>query len=229
MSLKGDKYETHEEITFRILNTVVTYEGRPVYITKVNLPEVIEEKKEIARVHFVELPYAPVIYDKYGEPVRNNPVKNDVRKYLSSKNFDLAPFKMGYFNCDGAAHFVSRNPVRQNQQGLSAKTCVFTNAKGGRSDIGFNKMIGCQGFVDMVAGKYPTFKEVGELLGDHDNSSVAVSRSFAFIIDHDLEVLLLMHKGIKCGIAQAGDKGIKLPPKFHFLKHEAEECGIPLA
>lgn len=219
MSLKGDKYETLEEINFRLQNTVVLYDGKPVYITKVRDPEE-DVGKEIARVYFVELPYG-------GKNVLNG---KETRKYLSSKNFDLAPFKMGYFNIDGKAIFATRNPVRQNQQGLSSRTLKLTDIRGRMpEDIGFNMVLGCQGFVDMVNGKFPDFKDVGALLGDKDQHSVAVSRSFALAIDHDLEALLLMHKGIKCGIALKDDKAMRLPPKFHFLRHEAEECRIPLA
>lgn len=218
MSLKGEAYETAEEVRFRLENTIVLYDGAPVLISRVNVPEEVDYK-EIARVFFYELPY--------GRGVGNG---KEVRKYLSSRKFDLAPFKMGYFNHGGEAFCASRIPVRQNRQGLSNGTCAITTIRGKRSEnFGFNNMLASQGFVDMVAGKFPTFAEAGEMLGNKDNSSVAVSRSFAFLIDHDLEALLLMHKGIKCGIAVRGQKALNLPPKFHFLREEAEECRIPLA
>jgi hypothetical protein len=218
MSLKGEAYETAEEVKFRLESTVVLYDGAPVLISRVNVPEG-EDKKEIARVFFYELPYGG-----------RGQAGKEVRKYLSSKKFDLAPFKMGYFNHGGEAICASRVPIRQNRQGLSAGTCSLTNIRGKKSEnINFNMMVASQGFVDMVAGKFPTFAEAGDMLGNKDNFSVAVSRSFAFLIDHDLEALLLMHKGIKCGIAVRGQKALNLPPKFHFLREEAEECRIPLA
>lgn len=231
MSLKGEAYETAEEVKFRLEGTIVLYDGAPVLISRVNVPDA-EDRKEIARVFFYELPYRDkALVDKYGDRIPNPaPVGKETRKYLSSKKFDLAPFKMGYFNHGGEATFAARTPVRQNRQGLSSNTCTLTNIRGKRSEtINFNMMVGSQGFVDMVAGKFPTFAEAGEMLGNKENSSVAVSRSFAFLIDHDLEALLLMHKGIKCGIAVRGQKALNLPPKFHFLREEAEECRIPLA
>ncbi len=219
MSLKGDKYETQEEVNFRLNNTVVLYNGKPVYITRVNMPEV-EDKREIARVFFVELPYGKMIVDGAKE----------TRKYLSSRKFDLAPFRMGYFNHNGEAIFASRTPVRQNQQGLNARNVTFVDASGKRADnMNFNEMIKSQGFVDMVNGVFPDFTAAGEMLGNKDNSSIAVSRSFAFHVDHDLEALLLLHKGIRCGIALKGDRALKVPPKFHFLREEMEQCRIPLA
>ena len=220
MSLKGDKYETAEEVRFRLENTVVLYDGKPVYISRVNVPEP-EDRKEIARVYFFDLPLMGG-RGKVGEG-------KETRKYLSSKNFDLAPFKMGYMNHGGQATFVSRAPVRQNRQGLSNGTAVFTNVKGQRSEVvDFNTMIRSEGFVDMVNGKYPDFKTAGDMLGDKDISSVAVSRSFAFNIDHDLQALVLVHKGVKCGLALKGDKALRIPPKFHFLREEMEDHRIPI-
>lgn len=216
MSLKGDKYETTEEVKFRLENTVVMYDKAPVLISRVDMPGAGDEK-EIARVWFYELPFVP------GRG-------KEVRKYLSSRNFDLAPFKMGYFNHNGEAIFASRTPVRQNKQGLGAGTCKFTDIRGKASqNINWNHVISSQGFVDMVNGKFPDFEAAGQMLGDKENSSVAISRSFAFFIEHDLEALLLMHKGVKCGLAMRGQKAMQIPPKFHFLREEMEECRIPLA
>ena len=220
MSLKGEAYETTEEVKFRLENTIVLYDGAPVYITRVSMPEEREEAKEIARVFFQELPFKPL---NVGNKAKEQ------RKYLSSRKFDLAPFKMGYFNHDGQAIFASRNPVRQNRQGLCSATCKMSDVRGKASrDYFWEDIISGDGFVDMISNKYPSFAEAGDMLGNKENSSVAVSRSFAFHIEHDIEALLLLHKGIKCGIAIKGQKALSLPPKFHFLREEAEECRIPL-
>lgn len=216
MSLRGDKYETAEEVKFRLEGTVVLYDNAPVYITRVSVPDV-GDKGEIARVYFQPLPYLG-----RGEG-------KEVRKFLSSKNFELAPFRMGYFNEKGRAIFAARMAVRQNKQGLAQGTVTFSGPKGEKVDMTWGRMVASQGFVDMVNGKYPSFKEAGEMLGVKDVTSVAVSPSFAFIIDHDLEALLLLHKGVRCGIAMKGDRSLKIPPKFHFLKEEMEQHRIPIS
>ena len=173
MSLKGDKYENAEEVRFRLESTVVTYEKKPVLITQVRLPEA-EDRKEIARVFFRYLP--------------TNGREELVRKYLSSKHFDLAPFPMGYCNHNGSAFFISRNPIRQNRQGLCTGNTIFTDVLGRKTDkFDFAQMVSSTGFVDMFNNKYPSFKEAGELLDGKETSSVAVGRSFAFLIDADIE------------------------------------------
>lgn len=215
MSLKGDKYETTEEVKFRLEQTIVLYDEKPVYITRVQLPEA-EDGKEVARVFFRELPYGG-----------RGP---EVRKFLSSKKFDLAPFKMGYFNNKGEAIFASRNPIRQNRQGLSAATLSLVDIRGQKSrDVIFGTLVASQGFTDMINGVFPDFKQIGDLIGDKETSSAAISRSFAFYLDHDLESVYLINKGVRCGIAMKGDKALKVPPKFHFLRQEMEQHRIPLA
>lgn len=216
MSLKGDKYETTEEVRFRLEGSVVVYDGDLVYITRVTMPEEVEEKKEIARVFFEPLPYG------------GNRGK-EVRKYLSSRKFDLTPFRMGYMNYKGRAIYLSRSPVRQNRQGLSNNNLSILEINGKRAgDVNFGRLIAEQGFVDMFKGKYPDFKTAGELLGDKDVSSVAISNTFAFVIDHDLDALILNHKGVKCGLAMKGDRGLRVSQKYHFLRQEMEEHRIPI-
>lgn len=218
MSLKGDKYENAEETRFRLENTVVLYDKKPVYISRVGPIEDVGEKKEIARVYFLDL---PMVAGKEGK---------ETRKYLSSRNFDLSPFSMGYMNYKGQATFVSRTPVRQNKQGLNAGTTLFTNVAGRRSEVlDFNSMLRSPEFIKMFEGKYPSFQEAGGLIGDGKTTSVAISKMFAFSIDDDLQALFLFHKNIKCGISMKGDKALKIAPKFHFLREEMEECRIPIA
>lgn len=219
MTLKGDKYETAEEVKFRLENTVVLYDKEPVYITKVNLPEPEDGKGEIARVFFQPLPY-PDVGGRFGE----------TRKYLSSKNFDLTPFKMGYVNIEGSAYFLSRNPVRQNRQGLANNNISIKDFRGrGTDKLKFGSLIRSTGFIDMFHGKYPTFKQISDLLDYNVRDSVAIGRSFALGIDQDLEAMVLYHKGVKCGLALTEDKAVRVPEKFHFLREEMEEQRIPIA
>ncbi len=216
MSLKGDKYETAEEIKFRLENSVVLYNNKPVYICRIGNVE-REEAKELARVYFWELPLSLKVEAK------------ETRKFLSSRHFDLSPFPMGYMNHGGGAFFVSRTPIRQQRQGLAVGNTVFLDVKGRRPEgMGFNEMCRSPGFLSMVEGKYPSFAEAGDMMNDLKVSSVAISRSFAFLIDNDLEALMLIHRGIKCGLSMKGDKLIKVAPKFHFLREEMEECRIPV-
>lgn len=217
MSLKGDKYETTEEVKFRLEHTIVLYDNSPVYITNIATPRgTADDEDSIARVYFYELPLIR------GED-------KEIRKYLSSKKFDLSPFKMGYMNTDRGVCYVSRTPIRQNRQGLCAGNTKIVDHMGLNCNfMNFNSLIKEQGFVDMVLGKYPSFKQATEIMENTGVESVAISNNVAFYLDKDLDALILLHKNIRCGIALRGDKGIRLSRKYHFLKQEIEEFNIPL-
>jgi len=209
MSLRGDKYETTEEVKFRLENTVVLYDGEPVYINRV---EDGAELGEVARVFFTKLPLDD---------------RRETRKFLSSRKFDLAPFPMGYMNYNKDAIFVTRSPIRQNRQGLCVHTVRTTTIDGGRADIGFIRMISDQGFTDMVKGVYPSFPDAVDLMEEESYYSVALSRSIALKVDRDLDVLFLKKNNTNCGIALRGEIGIRLSKKYHFLREELEACKIP--
>jgi len=218
MSLKGDKYETAEEVKFRLEGSVVLYDDKPVYITSVNVPGP-EDEEEVARVMFRELPFNPQARD----------AKRSTRKYLSSRKFDLAPFRMGYMNLVDKALFVSRRPVRQSRQGLCNATTSIFQADGQRcNNVSFGKLIASQAFVEMISGVYPDFKQARVMMEEGVFKSVAIGPTFALEVDADLDALILLQKHTQCGIALSGDKGIRLSRKFHFLKEELEQSKIPL-
>lgn len=220
MTLRGDQYETVEETKFRLEGTVVLYDGAPVYITAVQMPGE-EDAEEIARVYFRELPLTR-------KPKRGD----DIRKYLSSRKFDLSPFKMGYANYEGHAIYISRAPVRGNKQGLCRANVAIRGADGSRCGwFEFHEFLHSKSFVDMFNGDYPSFREAKELFaGDPDGcKSVAVSRDFAICPEADLGMFFLVHKGTKCGISLEGDQGIRLSPRYAFLNQVIEQARIPLA
>lgn len=235
MSLKGDKYETVEEVQMRIDSSVVLYRDEPVFITRCRVPE---RGNEVSHVYFRPLPYKPqeaqlrqkMIFDNEGNLIHAEPEKEDgnkepkeVRKYLSSRHFDLSAFPMGYFNFEGKAFRATRNPFRQYKQGLSARTAAFYATVGDdRAPINFNQALGCQGFKDMIVGNYLSKAAALQLLQGKDVESVALSRSFAIYRDRDLGIVCVAHKGSPCGVL--GDDGtVKFSDKYSFLKEEFQE------
>lgn len=215
MSLKGDKYETLEEIKQRIQNSIVMYDGAPVYISDVTsgLDEV--KDPQIARVFFVELPYGAN--------------KQRQRKYLSSKKFDLATPPLGYANLGDSKDVVyfSRAPVRQYQQGLTQQVLKAVAYGKGQINFDFVRLISDSGFTNMLLGKYPCLKEASDGLGTGQLKSVALSKRFALTRNEDLDLDVVIHSDNFCGIIVNGR--VKISNKFKFLKQEAEEVKIPLA
>lgn len=214
MSLKGTKYETQDEVKARLENTVVLYEGNPVYITKVTLPD-LDDAKEIARVFFKTLPFDSNGRDK------------EVRKYLSSRNFDLTPFKMGYLNYKNEVLYLSRATGRQYKQGLCAHNLIVAPSARAKQEFGdripFRELLYLQEFVDMIKGVYPSFESACK----QKEGSVAVSRIFSLEKDPDLGCFYLTHKDTKCGIVLQNGI-VSIPRKFAFLKEALDDDGIKI-
>lgn len=222
------RYEHLDDATMRLRSTVVRYKGEPVYITA--LQEGTED--EIFRVFFKPLPMkdslaAPPKFrlNNDGFPVLGKKEREEEeRKYISSKFFDISPFKMGYINRAKGAAYCSRLPNRVQKQGLSSEN--FT-AKSPNNDFNFNSFLICPGLSDMVHGKYPTLREAQQMLLEKKSPLIAFSREFAISRDEILGNLHhVFYKGDKVGAYLDG--GLILGDRFKCLKESLIELGVPV-
>jgi hypothetical protein len=201
------KYERLEDARMRLRGTVVLYEGNPVYIRDIAAGR---GGDEIFRVHADKLPLGRGD-DPFERGGMVDPEGAEMRKYISSKKFDISPFKMGYVNAPTGAFFCSRLPHRQQKQGLSGET--------------FNTFLRTKEVVEMVNNRYPTFDQALKALAKAP--SVAFSREFALSKDEVVDCLFfLYHKGQKVGAFASGKIG--LGAKFVCLKEALVELGVPL-
>jgi hypothetical protein len=204
------KYETAEDATMRLRNTVVLYRGAPVLITAVQKGE---NKEEILRVYYQPLPRTP---------------KADMeqeRKFISSKHFDIAPFKMGYVNRQSStgAFFCSRLPNRMQKQGLCAENFRAVDNFG--VGINFNTFIAYKEVNEMVLGKYPSVDEAAKAL--NKSMAVAFSRDFCLVKDEVIPNLyFLYYKGDKVGMYLSNERTVSLGKRFGCLKESLQELGI---
>lgn len=215
------QYESVEDASLRLRGSVVLYDGAPVYVEGVNAAPP-EDAKEIFRVHFRNLPIGD-----------NGPQ----RKYISSRKFDLAPFKMGFLNTDKGAVYCSRSPARQQSQGLVSKNFVaeavppgdpvkhpFGGAPRAAQGISFEDFIMHSNVPKMVAGEYPLFAEA--CANAAKGVSTAFARELCVAPDPDLPFLLyLYHKTTKVGVVNI-DKTVTLGPKRKCLKELLAEKNV---
>jgi hypothetical protein len=223
------KYESVEDAKMRLRHTVVLYKDTPVYILDI----VKGDGDDILRVQFQEIPLAP------GEMVEAAPVRArgaDLaglaqaakaaaaqRKYISSKHFDIAPFKMGYVNSPKGAFFASRLPHRMQKQGLCSEN--FTGKTNQAVPIGFMTFLNCKETVAMIKGEYPSFDQAMKALDK--SPAVAFDREFCLVKDDCFPELItyLYHKGVKVGMFNKND-GLSLGKKFTCLKEQLGEMKI---
>ena len=217
------QYETVGDAGMRLNNTVVLYDGVPHYVDTVDHPPE-GDRKEIFRVCCRPLPLK-----------LEDPAQGRIRKYISSKKFDLAPFPMGFINTDRGAVYASRAPTRQQSQGLCSKnllTELVPSPEIGPGQIkpkqalDFNTLIHSQRAADAFAGKYPSFKEAAAETAK-GLKSVAFNREFAIACDPELPFLLyLYHKLVKVGVADADTATVRLGPKRKCLTEMLTELGV---
>lgn len=218
------KYETVHDAVMRLRGTVVLYKGDPVQIQEIR--EGVD-KEDILRVLIKPLPVltgvdASAAARKVIEEAKE---KDGVRKYISSKHFDIAPFPLGYVNRpDGpGAFYCSRTPNRVQKQGLCAENFKGVDNYGGLVD--FRTFLRCKEVPLMVSGDYPTFDQA--VRGLAKVPSVAFSRYFCLVKDEVIaDLVYLYHKGMKVGMFNKGTGELCLGEKFRCLKESLTELGL---
>lgn len=200
------KYESLEDARMRLRNTVVRYKGDPVLVLDVLPPASAEDG--IYRIHAKTIPVSGS--------------SDEMRKFISSKYFDISAFRMGYVNHPKGAFYCSRIPTRQQKQGLSAET--FKGVDNHGKGINFSTFTATKEVINMVNNDYPSFSLAKRALAKCP--SVAFSRDFCLEKDSILEEELLhvYHKGTKVGACLNGD--FILGKNFKCLKESLQELGV---
>ena len=225
------KYETMDDARLRLRSSVVLYRGAPVYIKDVVHGD--GKAGDIFRVLFDELPLTGPGYDApkkirvgalaQAAAMLEEKAEDVKRKFISSKHFDIAPFSLGYVNCEKGAFFCSRMPGRVQKQGLCVEN--FKALTNGGTPVDFGTFLKAKGVVDMVAGNYPTFEEAIRSLDKA--TSVAFNRNYCVMRDEVIPGLIfLYHKGTKVGMYTAETDRVKLGTKFNCLKESLEEMKL---
>lgn len=215
------KYENVEDAKMRLRQTVVLYKDEPVYITDIIRGE---GKDDVLRVLFTDLPTDTL---EVRNPFRNDPkVRDDPgpkpeRKYISSKYFDIAPFRMGYVNDKKGAFYCSRMPGRNQKQGLSGDN--FKGRDNFGRVVGWAEFLACKNIKEMVGNIYPTFEQAVKALDK--SPAVAFHRDFCLVKDEVVPALIwLYYKGNKVGMINKGET--TLGPKFNCLKESLQEMHL---
>ena len=208
-------YESVNDANMRLGNTIVLYDGKPVYVREVGAIGEGEGKNgDIFRVYVKELPLTAEDRGNYD------------RKFISSKKFDLAPFPMGFMNHNGKAIYLSRAPKKQQRQGLSEGTLssyTLGDTTGSRA-VRFNDLLRMTEFTDCISNKYPNVREATRLV-EAGADSVAFSRVFAIARDASLpELIYLYHKKDKVGFIMDGN--LKLSARGRCLRESLNEAGV---
>jgi hypothetical protein len=195
------------------------YRGLPVRIEDVQPGD---GKEEILRVLIKELPIDSPQPDKFGR-IKIMPEEDPKRKYISSKHFDIAPFRMGYVNRPdkSGAFYCSRLPSRVQKQGLCGENFKAIDNFG--VGVPFAQFLSCKEVLAMVTGDYPSFTQALELVAKVP--SVAFHRDYALVRDEVIPKLFYVYyKGAKVGMFNKDE--VYLGDKFSCLKESLMEMRL---
>ena len=243
-------FETVSEARMRLEQTIVMYDGEPcfvlgvhdhrkdgifrIYLDRISSTEsVLKGRRKYTRCPYYTTPMSDPAYGPLMDAwMDEHPDSGVLRKHMNSPKFNkYRPFPLGMVNDDGSALYVSRQPKRHTQQGLSESHLMISDPSSGRFKGQMGLTLTSESMVDMYIGRYPGALECLSALQDQEvtNSSVAWSREFA-LIRGPLESLYIAYGPDTVGqLYEFGDNHfgrLSLASRFSYLKETCEEQGL---
>jgi hypothetical protein len=210
------KYDSIQEVTDRILNTVIFYNKKPVYITAV---------KEISGSKF------PLVY--YNELPLSNRGNKGASALSSDPKFDINGLYLGYVNGiqnnNGVVcEYYSRTSARRFKQGLCNESVIPKNTY-----CSWDLLLTNEFLCDTLTNNYPSLDEVVEILTDPDTDVISAAFHRRFCLEmslSDIGLCSLHYRGsiIALGTDEDNLKKFTLPFKHKHHKEELEELGLTI-
>jgi len=243
-------YGTDADWRMRIRESVVYYEGKPVYvrdITSDSIPE-LEDQRAILREEFEQNPNpdtSRALEDIRTRINRERLNRKAVVKVINGKNhldvlksisvdiddLDLTfkPIGMANYYCSktgrSVCSYTSRVPLQQTRQGLTDRNIRnrwVTSKDRIRAHFGVYSV----GFYSALTGTYPETLEALEKLFSMDGTnSLAFSRDYAFIVD-EVGNVTVSHKGVSVGSYSQDTGTVTLMEKKQYLEDSLRELGL---
>lgn len=201
----GLKFANEEKKQLRLHNTVCVYDGEPVYVST-RPPSYGDTPLQPNEVYIKYLiPSAKV--EKPAGATSLGAVIAKAKGSWFKVDYTLDAFKyfgieLGYMNHSGFPYYLSRDPAREQQAGLSPSNVSFP--------VGLDKfyLTSTAEFGRCVRGDHPSFEEAVKAVEElDDGDGVAFDRNLA-LIKLDSKRLMLEHKGKSVGIKGAKSNGV---------------------
>lgn len=240
-------YENLREAQMRLNNTVVTYDGEPVYILSITN----HKKDGIFRVYSLPIatwwdnkgnflkrlpdtgnftPDDPGLGTYLDKWMEDNPKEDLTRKHINSPAFNkFRPFPLGMWHRGNKTYFLARQPQRHTQQGLTRghvrQTEISLRSAEDKFDGSYGGNLGGPALRDTILGHYPTLRTCLEGLKDPDKmgveprDSVAFHRDFA-LLKGPLDLIFLAHKTDIVGLVENTDA--VLAANYKYLREITE-------
>ncbi len=222
-------YETPNEASMRLLNTIVMYDDEPYYVIGIsnhkpdgiyrmyldflgNPQGCVSRRASLQEAGWPFSDYTghPSLGAMADEWLEKNKDKGVIRKMMNSPSFNkFRPFPLGMCNQGGQVSFIERQPTRHTQQGLTSgmlSTSFLHFSDPNKRPMLRNIDMFSYSFYETIKGKYPDANECLKNLLDPDitNTGAAFHRLFA-LVRGPMDLLFLAYKGDLIGYLPNGD------------------------
>lgn len=245
-------YENMKEACMRLANTVVLYDGKPYYVLcitnhksdgvfRIYLDDMSrEDGMALSRVPGIPYEWHDGTNDfvergkKMDAFLDANPDCGIIRKMMNSPAFNkYRPFPLGMCNWKGQVFYLSRNPTRHTQQGLTnSMLSVFRVALEETGPLLKKYRDGpnttCYEAAQTILGNYPSIEECFVNMSDPTitNSGAAFSRDFAFVRG-PLGLLFLAYREDIIGyLPDNSEKNLMVGGEFRYVKESIEDLNF---
>lgn len=196
-------YDGPEQTKMRLAETVVAYDGKPVYVTGVTAGN---------KLNLVKLP-----------KMNDNFVCG-----LNDPKLNFLDLRLGYVNTNNYAAYMRRTAGRQQRQGLH-KGVVIIGDRDLQNKVVLNweELIHTPEFFDAFQGIYPNFADVVQrMLENPKIRSMAFHRRFALHRDEELGFYELRYRGRR--VAWGDPNQFNLPSEYSYMTEMIQAEGINL-
>lgn len=192
-------YDSAEQTKMRLGGTIVMYDGFPAVVNAVTPDN---------RLQLVGLPKG----------------RDAFMCNVNDDKLNFQDFKLGYVNYSGVAGYLTRSPMRQQQQGISDRNIKMPK-EFVEKNVRFNYLKLVPEFADALRGVYPTFEETIRRLEANGNiKSMAFARRFALYRDVELGYYELLYRGKK--VAWGDPRQFNLPSEYTYMTELIQHEGV---
>jgi hypothetical protein len=207
------KFYDIEQAQLYLSDSVVRYDGEPVYIRTVMEHEDADHKRRDYLVEFNNI---------------EHPNEHDA-EHLSAAGWNFEPVPLGMVNMfkDGVRRVVdvSRMPKRAWRVGLNSNN-ISTGPVGSfrlPNNFGVHSLLFSTELKQTIKGIYPTFKEaVGMVEDENEDQCVAFSRRFA--VGKEWDSMSLIYSKINNAVGVCDTEEPRLYEPYKYLQQALEEC-----
>ena len=205
-------YNTVEEVKQKLVNSVVLFDGFPVYIQNA-----AKNKKEI-ELFYLKVPI-----------LRNENIKPEVA-FICDPKWDFKTFgtKLGYVSVKNPLNekfeslFITRVPIRHSRQGLDDRTTLLTSCpeegsyKFSWNDVIYNKSTTIN---NTIKNQFPSIESAfNTLINNYEYHSIPIHRKITILYDQ-ISPPYIIYRNDKIGYSEDG-KIFKLAKHKNYLREE---------